>query len=79
MNLREGRWALLAGVVLHILFVGSLKTQDLNPLFIEAKHAYGQAGDYFGIYQAGDNLVHGWSIYDAEDYRNEADRRVPYF
>jgi hypothetical protein len=79
MSMRAGRWALLAGLLLHLLFVVSLKTQWLTPLFIEARHAYGQAGDYFGIYQAGDNLVHGWSIYDAVDYRNEAVRRVPYF
>jgi hypothetical protein len=79
MSLRAGRWALAAGLILHLCFVVSLKTQWMTPLFIEARHAYGQAGDYFGIYQAGDNLVHGWSIYDAADYRNEAVRRVPYF
>ncbi len=65
MSLRGGRWALLAGVLLHLIFVVSLRTQWLNPLFVETRHAYGQAGDFFGVYQAGDNLVHGWSIYDA--------------
>jgi hypothetical protein len=79
MSLRGGRWALLAGVLLHLVFIVSLRTQWLNPLFIETRHAYGQAGDFFGVYQAGDNLIHGWSIYDAADYRNEATRRVPYF
>jgi hypothetical protein len=79
VNLREGRWALGLGILVHALFIVSLGTQTLNPLFIEAERAFGQASDYFGIYQAGDNLTHGWSIYDSEDYRDEAQRRVPYF
>lgn len=79
MSLREGRFAIVLGVLIQILFLISLKTQFMNPLFIEAVHVVGQAGDYYGIYQGGDNLVHGWSIYDSEDYRNEAHRRVPYF
>ena len=79
MTLREGRAGLLAGILIHLLFLASLGTQLFTPLFIEAQHARGQAGDYFGIYQAGDNLVHGTSIYDYEGYQNEAQRRVPYF
>lgn len=70
---------MLAGIIVHLLFLISLKTQFLNPLYVEAEQVAGQAGDYYGIYTGGDNLVHGLSIYDAEDYRNEAHRRVPYF
>jgi hypothetical protein len=79
MNLREGRWAILIGLVLHALFLSSLSAQFLNPLFAEAEQAHGQAGDYFGIYQAGDNFIQGKSIYDWERYRNESEPRVPYF
>ena len=79
MSLREGRWALAVGLAAHLVFLVSLRTQTLNPLFIEAQRSYGQAADYFGIYQAGENLLAGNSIYDSEDYRNEADRSVPYF
>jgi hypothetical protein len=79
MSFKEGRWALLLGIVVHAFFIVSLGTQTLNDLFIESERSFGQAADYFGIYQAGDNLVHGWSIYDSGDYRDEAQRRVPYF
>ncbi|MFB3910261.1 MAG: glycosyltransferase family 87 protein, partial [Candidatus Eisenbacteria bacterium] len=71
--------ALAAGILLHLLFVASLFGQFLNPLFLEAEHCPGQAADYFGIWQAGDNLLHGVSIYDSQDWKNEAVRRVPYF
>lgn len=76
---RKGGIILLAGLLIHAVFLASLLGQFLNPLFVEAQQAHGQAGDYYGIYTAGSNLVHGYSIYDSEDYRNEAPRRVPYF
>lgn len=76
---KDGRIWLAAGIAIHAVFVASLILQFLNPLFIEAEHAYGQAGDYFGIYQAGDALVHGRSIYSPHDYKQETDRRVPYY
>ena len=70
MTLRAGRWAILLGILIQIIFIASLFTQFLNPLFIEAERAHGQAGDYFGIYHAGDCLMRGHSIYDWEMYRN---------
>ncbi len=79
MSLREGRLALLAGILLHALFVGSLFGQYLNPLFYEAEHSFGQAGDYYGIYTAGEDLVHGRSIYSGFEDHSGAIRRVPYF
>jgi hypothetical protein len=77
--LRLARAVLVAGVVIHAVFVASYFTHWLDPLFVEARDSYGQAGDYFGIYQAGDNLLHGISIYDSRDYGDQAVRRVPYF
>lgn len=74
-----GRWALALGLLVHAIFVISLRTHWLDPLFTEASQGFGQASDYFGIYQAGQNLLDGRSIYDSADYRNEAEPRVPYF
>ena len=71
--------ALGVGVLLHLVFLVSLPTGFLNPLFVEAAQGYGQASDFFGIYQAGANLARGHSIYDSEAYLNEAPRVVPYF
>ena len=76
---RAARLALLAGALLHLLFLVSLPTGILNPLFVEANEGLKQASDFFGIYQAGANLVGGHSIYDSDGYRNEAPRRVPFF
>ncbi|MBU1700749.1 MAG: hypothetical protein KJ970_01705 [Candidatus Eisenbacteria bacterium] len=64
---------------LHLLFFASLHFGFLNPLYIEANEGHGQASDFFGIYQAGANLSGGFSIYDSDDYRNEAPRVVPFF
>jgi hypothetical protein len=71
--------ALAVAVVLHLCFLVSLSTGFLNPLFVEANEGLRQASDFFGIYQAGANLAHGYSIYDSDDYRAEAPRAVPYF
>lgn len=66
-------------IVLHLCFLVSLSTGFLNPLFVEANEEVRQAADFFGIYQAGANLAHGYSIYDSGDYRAEAPSAVPYF
>lgn len=76
---RIGRWVLASGLLIHLLFLVSLNTHVLDPLFPEASDGFGQASDYFGIYQAGQNLLDGHSIYDSADYRSEAELRVPYF
>lgn len=79
MKLGEGRAVLFAGLLIHAIFLASLSGNFLDPLFVEAENSPGQACDYFGIWQAGDNLIHGSSIYDSEEYRDEAERSVPYF
>lgn len=73
------RWILALATVVHLAFGVSLLTHWFDPLFVEVRDSYGQAADYFGIYQGGDNLLQGVSIYDSHDYRDEAVRRVPYF
>lgn len=69
---------LAAGIVIHLGFLLSLRFHWLDPLFLEAMKAYGQAADFFGIHQAGRNLLDGLSIYDSANYRNEAVPIAPY-
>jgi hypothetical protein len=78
--MKPARAVLLLGVLIHLVFLASLFGHWLDPLFLEAgSRSLGQGGDYFGIYQAGDNLTQGRSIY-AKAGRPEGDpRRVPYF
>jgi hypothetical protein len=76
---RSPQIVLAIGLALHALFLASLPTGFLNGLFVEASQGHGQASDLFGIYQAGANLIHGYSIYDSADYRHEAPQAVPYF
>ncbi len=72
------RLLFVLGVLLHIAFALSLPSGFLNPLFVEAVEGFGQASDFYGIYQAGANLLGGYSIYDREEYRNEAPPVVPF-
>ncbi|HET6485533.1 MAG TPA: glycosyltransferase 87 family protein, partial [Spirochaetia bacterium] len=67
------------GCAVHLLFLVSLLTHWLDPLFFEATTDYGQASDYFGIYQAGDNLTQGRSIYLEGGRPEDSDRHVPYY
>jgi hypothetical protein len=43
----------IIAVLFHLAMLGSLRYHYLNPLFVTATHSEGQAGDFFGIYQAG--------------------------
>ncbi|MBD3336486.1 MAG: DUF2029 domain-containing protein [Candidatus Eisenbacteria bacterium] len=79
MTAGKARLFAAAGLLLHLAFIVSLVTGFLNPLFVEAVQGHGQASDLFGIYQAGANLLDGYSIYDSDDYLNEAPRAVPFF
>ncbi|MBP6875217.1 MAG: DUF2029 domain-containing protein [Candidatus Eisenbacteria bacterium] len=74
---KRARVVFAAALALHALFLVSLATGFLNPLFVEASQGYGQASDFHGIYQAGANLAHGYSIYDSPDYLHEAPQVVP--
>jgi hypothetical protein len=65
--------------IVQLVFIISLPTGFLNPLFVEAVEGHGQASDFFGIYQAGENLLGGYSIYDHWDYKNEAPQVVPFY
>ncbi len=67
------------GIAVHLIFAVSLPTGILNPLFVEAIEGHGQASDFYGIYQAGANLLGGYSVYDRADYRAEAPQVVPFY
>ncbi|MFH1143690.1 MAG: hypothetical protein V1774_04015, partial [Candidatus Eisenbacteria bacterium] len=75
----DGKVVFGAALLLHAVLVVSLPTGLLNPLFVEASQGHGQASDFFGIYQAGSNLNHGYSIYDSQDYLHEAPPVVPFY
>lgn len=51
------------GVALHVIFLLSLAGGFLNPLFDDATHRVGQGADFYAVYQAGQNVVDGVSIY----------------
>ncbi len=76
---RIGRVVLLIGLLLHALYVTSLCTHWLDPLFLEARGSFGQGADFYGIYQAGDNLLQGRSVYSDEGRPAGSPRAVPYF
>jgi hypothetical protein len=66
-------------IAVHAAFCLSLHYKFLNPLFYIAQHAKGQAGCFFGIYQAGVNLSNGESIYGCETYRTPKELAVPFY
>lgn len=73
-----GLAAFFAGAALHLLLLVSLRTHWLDPFFVEAVGSFGPAGDFFGIYVAGDNLVRGESIYAPAGRSEGEPRHVPY-
>jgi hypothetical protein len=54
---------LVLGIGVHILFLLSLHSGFLNPVFDDATHCVGQGADFYAVYQAGQNIVDGVSIY----------------
>lgn len=65
---------LVAGIFLHLLFLVSLRTGWLNPLFNDAMHRFGPGCDFFSIYAAGVRVRLGQSIYAIGDHLGD----VPY-
>lgn len=64
------------GIVLHLLFLTSLKTHVLNSFFCDATHRAGQASDFFTHYQASHNYWQGKSFYT--NLTSQANKVVPY-
>ena len=50
-------------LALHLVALASLHFGYLNPLFNDAENRLGQGSDFFAIYQAGHNFLHGVSVY----------------
>ncbi|MBN1164014.1 MAG: hypothetical protein JXB45_05510 [Candidatus Krumholzibacteriota bacterium] len=79
---RQGRLprvVFAAAVLLHLFLVIALFTSWPGNLFIEASRGFGQAADFFGIYQAGANLLEGYGIYETDSPENAPHRVVPFF
>ncbi len=51
------------GVLVHLLFLLSLRFGWLNPLFNDTMHRFGPGGDFFSIYAAGVKARAGQSVY----------------
>ncbi len=51
------------GCLVHALFLLSLRFGWLNPLFNDCAHRFGAGDDFFSIYAAGAEALHGASIY----------------
>jgi len=66
-------------VAVHVTFCLSLHYHFLNPLFYITVHSRGQGGPFFGIYQAGVNLLNGDSIYSSERHNPPRNVEVPYY
>ena len=77
----SARIAILMAIAIgvHVTICLSLHYQFLNPLFYISTHAKGQGGCFFGIYQAGVNLMNGESIYGCETYRTPTELAVPFY
>lgn len=54
---------LAVGVAVHLLFLLSLRTGWLNPLFEDSMHRFGPGCDFFSIYAAGIKARLGESVY----------------
>lgn len=72
-------WFVAAAALVHLVFVHSLVFGFLNPLFFEASRSHGQAGDFFGIYQAGVNVREGRSMYARPETGEPFALSVPYY
>jgi hypothetical protein len=69
----------LAALAVHAFFCLSLHYHYLDRFFYITTHAKGQGGCFFGVYQAGANLLDGESIYANETYRTLDQLAVPFY
>ena len=51
------------GIVVHLVFLLSLRTGWINALFDDSMHRFGPGGDFFSIYAAGVRARQGMSVY----------------
>ncbi len=58
---------LVIAIVIHIIFLSSLFTGVLNPLFYDTEYLIGQGADFFSYYQAGYNVLNGIDIFTVPD------------
>ncbi len=75
-------WVLLfCGLFVHANFLISLHTGVCDRFFHDATRDYGKGFDFFSIYQAGYNFLHGMSVYFGVREHRFGDEHlvVPYF
>ncbi len=67
---RTARATLIAAILVHTLMLISWRTGSWNPLFFDATVTHGQRGwDFYALYQAGHNVLTGYSVYDSDGTR----------
>ena len=66
--------ALAVAATLHVALLVSLDSGSLNFLFNDAENRLGRGSDFFAVYGAGHNFLHGASVYATVD----GDSTVPY-
>ena len=59
----RARLAFVTALAVHVLFISSLSTGLLDPLFNDTTHRGAAGSDFFVIYKAGRNLYRGESPY----------------
>jgi hypothetical protein len=64
-----------AGIAIHVLFLLSLGSGFLNPLFLDSTYCSGRGADFYSIYQSAQNFRNHQSIYDTQPQTQS----VPYF
>jgi hypothetical protein len=52
------------GVLVHLFALSSLVTGVLDPLFVDTTHRLGKGADFYAVYQAGQNVKDGISVYE---------------
>jgi len=55
---------LITAIGIHVIFIYSLIFGFLNPLFYDSTYRLGQGADFFSFYQAGYNVLFGFSPYE---------------
>ena len=76
--LKNGVLLVVAGLLFHAGVLLSLSKGFFNPFFDDAMHRAGQGVDFFAVYQAGQNVVDGVSIYSTDPPRQVVPFYNPY-
>ena len=75
---KNGFLSVIAALFIHGIMLLSISGGFLNPLFDDATHRPGQGVDFFAVYQAGQNIFDGVSIYSKQPLHQVVPFYTPY-